>query len=87
MTHPSFAQLDALLDAELDAADARELEAHLAQCSECTKFRDQRLALRAAIATRVPAFQTPDTLRQRVRAAIRAARCSRATSARSCLAT
>ena len=73
MTHPSFAQLDALLDGELDAAEARELEAHLAQCPECAKFRDQRLALRAAIAARVPAFPAPDTLRQRVRAAIRAA--------------
>jgi len=73
VTHPSFAQLDALLDGELDAADARELEAHLAQCPECAKFRDQRLALRAAIAARVPAFPAPDTLRQRVRSAIRAA--------------
>ena len=73
MTHPSFAQLDALLDGELDAAEARELEAHLAQCPECAKFRDQRLALRAAIAARVPAFPAPDTLRRRVRAAIRAA--------------
>jgi len=73
VTHPSFAQLDALLDGELAAADARELEAHLAQCPECAKFRDQRLALRAAIAARVPAFPAPDTLRQRVRAAIRAA--------------
>ena len=73
MTHPSFAQLDALLDGELDAADARELEAHLAQCRECAKFRDQRLELRAAIAARVPAFPAPDTLRQRVRAAIRTA--------------
>ena len=73
MTHPSFAQLDALLDGELDAADARELEAHLAQCRECAKFRDQRLELRAAIAARLPTFPAPDTLRQRVRAAIRAA--------------
>ena len=73
MTHPSFAQLDALLDGELDAADARDLEAHLAQCRECAKFRDQRLELRAAIAARLPTFPAPDTLRQRVRAAIRAA--------------
>jgi len=73
VTHPGFAQLDALLDGELDVADARELEAHLAQCRECTKFRDERLALRAAIAARVPAFPAPDTLRQRVRSAIRAA--------------
>jgi len=70
--HPSFeAQLDAYLDGELAATDARELEAHVAQCAECARFRNGRLALRAAIATRVPAFQTSDVLRQRVRAALR----------------
>ena len=72
MTHPSFeAQLDAYLDGELAATDARELEAHVAQCAECARFRDGRLALRAAIAAQVPAFQTSDVLRQRVRAALR----------------
>ena len=74
MTHPSFeAQLDTYLDGELAAADARELEAHLAQCPQCTRFRDGRLALRAAIAARVPAFPAPAALRERVRGAIRAA--------------
>ena len=71
MTHPDLeAQLDAYLDGELAAVDARELEGHLAQCPECTRFRDGRLALRAAIKARVPAFQAPDALRQRVRAAL-----------------
>jgi anti-sigma factor RsiW len=71
MTHPSFeAQLDAYLDGELATGDARELEAHLAQCPECTRFRDGRLELRAAISARVPAFQASDTLRKRVRAAL-----------------
>jgi len=74
MTHPGFeAELDAYLDGELAAADAHELEAHLAQCPECTRFRDGRLELRAAIQARVPAFQVPDTLRQRVRASLRTA--------------
>ena len=73
MTHPSFeAQIDAYLDGELAAIDARELEAHLAQCAECTRFRDGRLALRAAIATDVPKFPAPAALRERVRAAARA---------------
>lgn len=72
MTHPGFeAQLDAYLDGELAAVDARALEAHLTQCPECTRFRDGRLALRAAISERVPAFKAPDTLRQRVRAALK----------------
>jgi anti-sigma factor RsiW len=71
VTHPSFeAQLDAYLDGELATGDARELEAHLAQCPECTRFRDGRLELRAAIRARVPAFQASDTLRKRVRAAL-----------------
>jgi len=74
VTHPGFeAQLDAYLDGEIAATDARELEAHLAQCPQCTQFRDGRLALRAAIAARVPAFPAPAALRERVRGALRAA--------------
>ena len=72
MTHPGFeAQLDAYLDGELTAVDARELEAHLTQCPECARFRDGRLALRTAITARLPAFQAPDALRRRVQAALR----------------
>lgn len=74
MTHPDFAaQLDAYLDDELTTSDARELEAHIATCPDCARFRDERVALRAAIKARVPAFQAPDVLRSRVRAALRAA--------------
>lgn len=74
MTHPGFeAQLDAYLDGELAAEDARELETHLTQCGECAQLRDGRLELRAAIAARVPAFQAPDALRGRVRAALKTA--------------
>src|SRR2546425_4342612 len=72
MSHPNFdSQLDAYLDGELAAVDARELEAHVAQCRECMEFRDRRLALRAAIKARVPMFQASDVLHQRVRAAMR----------------
>lgn len=81
MTHPGLeAQLDAYLDGELAAADARALEAHLAQCPECARFRDGRLALRAAISARVPAFPAPDTLRARVRGAVKTAARTRAPS-------
>jgi anti-sigma factor RsiW len=74
VTHPSFeAQLDAYLDGELAAVDARELEAHIAQCPECARFRQGRLELRAAIIADVPVFPAPDALRERVRAAIGAA--------------
>ena len=79
MTHPGFeAQLDAYLDGELAAVDARELEAHLAQCPECARFRDGRLELRAAISAHLPVFPAPDALRERVRAAVEAAARTRA---------
>jgi anti-sigma factor RsiW len=74
VTHPGFeAQVDAYLDGELALVDAGELETHLTQCPECTRFRDGRLELRAAIIARVPAFQAPDALRGRVRAALKTA--------------
>ena len=80
MTHPGFeAQLDAYLDGELATIDARQLEAHLAQCPECARFRQERLELRAAIKARVPAFQASDALRERVQTALRGASRVRAT--------
>ncbi len=72
MTHPAFeAQLDAYLDGELAASDARELEAHIAHCPECARFRDGRLELRAAITAGIPTFPAPAALRGAVRAAAR----------------
>jgi len=74
VTHPGYeSQVDLLLDGELTPADARELEAHITGCAECTRLRDERLALRAAITAGVPTFQAPDTLRDRVRATLAAA--------------
>ena len=79
MTHPGFeAQLDAYLDGELAAADARALEAHVAECAGCARFRDGRLGLRAAIKVGVPVFPAPDALRARLREALRAAAPARA---------
>jgi len=72
VTHPSFeAQVDAYLDGELAAVDARDLEEHLAQCPECTRFRDERLALRSAIVAGIPKFLAPASLQDSVRAAAR----------------
>jgi anti-sigma factor (TIGR02949 family) len=74
MTHPDVeAQVDAYLDGELAASDAVELEAHLAGCPTCGRFRDNRLALRKAIAARMPRLEAPEFLRARVRAALREA--------------
>jgi len=79
MTHEGFeAQVDAYLDGELVAGDAHALETHLAQCPECTRFRDRRLELRAAIVTGVPTFQAPPALRERVLAAARGSSSPRA---------
>ena len=73
MTHPDMeAQVDAYLDGELAAGDAAELEAHLAECASCRRFRADRLALRSAIAAEMPRLAAPDALRARVRTAWRA---------------
>ena len=70
MTHPNFeAQVDAYLDGELASGDARQLETHLAACPECTRFRDRRVELRAAIVAGLPTFQAPAALRERIRRA------------------
>src|SRR3989442_15007557 len=75
MTHPNLElQLDAYLDGELAEAERSELESHLAQCPECTRFVDSRLALRSAIKARIPALRAPDTRRRRVRSLQRRAR-------------
>jgi anti-sigma factor RsiW len=66
------AQLDAYLDGELALVEAGEFEAHLARCRDCAHARDERLALRAAIRDAAPAPPAPDTLRERVRLALRA---------------
>jgi anti-sigma factor RsiW len=74
MTHPDVeAQVDAYLDGELAASEAVELEAHLTGCTTCGRFRDDRLALRRAIAARMPRVEAPEALRARVRAALREA--------------
>jgi anti-sigma factor RsiW len=78
MSHPELeAQVDAYLDGELAQRDAAELEAHLAGCASCERFRTDRLALRAAIVAQMPRREAPDGLRARVRAAVRDAAASR----------
>lgn len=73
MSHEHLrAQLDAYLDGELAAVEAGEFEAHLARCPECTRAREERLALRAAIRRAAPTPPAPDTLRERVRLGLRA---------------
>jgi len=73
VTHPAFeAQLDAYLDGELAAPDAAELEAHLRACPDCARLERRRRAVSAAVRKYVLRFPAPDTLRARVRTALRA---------------
>jgi anti-sigma factor RsiW len=62
--------LHALLDGELDAGHAREVEAHIAGCSGCAKklaaFRD----MRAAMIGSELRFQAPAGLRSRIERAL-----------------
>jgi len=72
MNHPDLeAQVDCLLDGELAAADAADLEAHLHTCASCSRFRADRLALRAAIAAGVARHPAPPALRARLRETLR----------------
>jgi anti-sigma factor RsiW len=72
MTHPDIeAQVDACLDGELAESDAAELEAHLAGCTSCERFRAGRLALRSAITAEMPRLEAPAALRARVQDALR----------------
>ena len=72
MTHPAFvAQLDAYVDGELAAPEAGEFEAHLRVCPDCARLERRRRTLSAALREQLPRYEAPDTLRARVRAALR----------------
>ena len=74
MTHSELElQMDAYLDGELAARDAREVEAHLRECRDCARQHDARVALGAAIRAEIPPLRAPDELRARVRATLRSA--------------
>ncbi|HLK25573.1 MAG TPA: zf-HC2 domain-containing protein [Caulobacteraceae bacterium] len=65
--------LQALVDGELDAAHAVEVEAHLSGCAACARARDDALALRTALRSVGVRAEAPDRLRSRLDAAARAA--------------
>jgi anti-sigma factor RsiW len=66
-------QLDAYLDGELATRDAREFEAHLKECRDCTRLHDARVALGTAIRAEAPPLRAPDELRTQLRAVLRSA--------------
>jgi anti-sigma factor RsiW len=75
--------LHALIDGELDAGHAREVENHIATCARCATALKTYRDMKAAIATADVRFTAPAQLRQRIEAAIPQ---SRGTSRRSLLA-
>src|SRR4051812_29323713 len=71
MTHDEILlQVDAYLDGELASRDARELEAHLQKCTECSALGDARVALSTAIRRETPPLQAPQELKSRIRQAV-----------------
>lgn len=66
-------RLQGLVDGELDAAHAAEVEAHLATCAACSEAYAQALKLRTALRGEGVRAATPDRLAARLDAAVRAA--------------
>lgn len=63
------ALLNALIDGELDAANAAELDRHVASCAECTQTLDRLRAVRERILSAADVRNTaPDALRARIAA-------------------
>src|ERR1700689_1824112 len=58
--------LHALLDGELDAGHARDVEAHVAQCSACADKLKAYRAMRGAMATANLKQVAPASLRSRI---------------------
>lgn len=74
--------LHALLDGELDAGHAREVEAHVAGCAGCAEKLAAFLAMRTAMAGADLKQKAPASLRARIEAALPAAAAPAPASAR-----
>ena len=62
--------LHALLDGELDAGHAREVEAHVANCPRCTAELGALRQMQAALAHADLSYKAPPALRQRIEGAL-----------------
>lgn len=58
--------LHAYIDGELDLVHQVEIEQHLHDCAECSKFYESQLALRSSLKTEDLRFQAPARLRRMV---------------------
>ncbi len=66
-------RLQGLIDGELDAAHAAEVEAHLATCADCSSAQRDALALRDVLRAENARTRAPDRLLTRLDAAVSAA--------------
>ena len=66
-------RLQGLIDGELDAAQATEVAAHLAECDACVQAHANAIALRSAMRLEGVRAQAPDRLFERLDAAAGAA--------------
>lgn len=62
--------LNALIDGELDAGHAREVEAHLATCARCAAAAHDYRAMKQAIAQGGLRYTAPPELRRRIEASL-----------------
>ena len=62
--------LHALLDDELDAGNARDVEGHLADCPRCAAQLDAYRAMRHAMSAPQLRYAAPMSLRRRIEAAL-----------------
>lgn len=70
--HTSYLdRLSAYIDGELDAGEALDVAAHLANCDECAKAYAQLLSTVKLMRQSLPPLRAPDALRERVVASIR----------------
>ena len=67
------ARLGAYLDGELDVAERTAVAAHLKGCAACAAALDRLRAVRMAVRNELATYRAPDTLRMRVRDAVREA--------------
>lgn len=72
MNHEEIRELlHAHVDGELDLVTGREVERHLADCTECRQIEEQVRELRQAVTSDAPEFRAPAHLRRNIRSALR----------------
>jgi Putative zinc-finger len=67
MSHLDEGQLHALLDGELDEAERREVESHLAACAECQQLYEEARAFLAEADELIAEVQVPPMIRPEAR--------------------